>query len=383
MRIRWLAVVLMGASPVLADPPVDLPPLLTPGTQPPPAPPPSPTVGQYDHGYLYLPEQAPPPPPKPPEDARPLGKWWLNPSLELGFAARDTPLPTLQLRVPGLVGRPVVPLAGVTADSFRVGVELSGGWWCDEGQRNGVDLGFYLLGNTDRTVTGFAPGALVLFPDGSNGGAPQVVGFPEPVASTFYGTFPVTHSTWYASAEVNYRRGLVRDNFLRLDAVAGYRFGSVADELFVGESPTDGNDDYRRNRLTVTNQFHGGQVGFVGECGMNGWSVGGSAKVAIGSVTTCVAGRGLFAAPQVEGGAGFVPLGDRNLGSRFAVLPTLSATVGRQCGLHSRVFVGYSFQYLNNVTRLGDVLDPATVGGPARVGDFWVQAVKLGWEWRY
>ena len=123
-------------------------------------------------------------------------------------------------------------------------------------------------------------------------------------------------------------------------------------------------------------------TGWVGRADV--WSVSGSAKIALGAVSTSISESGLFTSPAVyTSGSGFAALAGRCVGSRFAVLPTLSATVGRKCGEHSRVFVGYSFQYLDNVVRLGDVLDPATNGGPGRVTDFTVQAVKLGWEWRY
>ena len=44
-------------------------------------------------------------------------------------------------------------------------------------------------------------------------------------------------------------------------------------------------------------------------------------------------------------------------------------------------FAGYSFQYLNRVSRLGDVLDPAATGVPLTT--FWVQSVNLGFELRY
>ena len=37
----------------------------------------------------------------------------------------------------------------------------------------------------------------------------------------------------------------------------------------------------------------------------------------------------------------------------------MNVQVGRQVGQHARVFVGYSFQYLSEVARLGDVLNPA------------------------
>jgi hypothetical protein len=59
----------------------------------------------------------------------------------------------------------------------------------------------------------------------------------------------------------------------------------------------------------------------------------------------------------------------------------MNVQVGRQLGQHARVFVGYSFQYMSEVARLGDVLNPATTG--ISYTDFWVQSLSLGFELRY
>ena len=59
----------------------------------------------------------------------------------------------------------------------------------------------------------------------------------------------------------------------------------------------------------------------------------------------------------------------------------MNVQVGRQVGQHARVFAGYSFQYLSEVARLGDVLNPAAT--TISYTDFWVQSLSLGFELRY
>ena len=111
------------------------------------------------------------------------------------------------------------------------------------------------------------------------------------------------------------------------------------------------------------NPFHGGQVGFAGEYRGDRWYVSGAAKVALGAVSPEICASGLFI--DAEGGnGGYTGLTALNAtsGSRFAVLPTMNVQLGRQVGEHARLFVGYSFQYLSQVARLGDVLNPAAPG---------------------
>lgn len=395
MRTPWLAVVLLSVSPLRADPPVDLPPLLTPSAPTPPAPPPTGPVGAYDHGYLYIPETAPPSPPPllPPERLRPLGEWWVNASFDFGWATRDTPLPTLRLRVPGVRNGPILPLDGVTQDSFRLGFDANAGMWIDRECWNGLDVGVRLLATGTQRVTGVAPGTLVLFP-ANTPASPQWISFPESVASSFAGTFTATHSSWFTTVDVNYRRSLVRQESFRLDALVGYRFASVADGLSL-DNPVPDSQEYnyvtgqydttpstvQMPGFVVTNSFHGGQVGFDGEVRAGYLTLGVAAKVAFGAVRTRLSETELFATPEVFTGSGFVPRATVPTAARYAVMPTLTTTLGWEVGRSSRLFVGYSFAHLNGVARLGDVLAPT--GGEARTTDFWAHAVRLGLEVRY
>jgi hypothetical protein len=276
----------------------------------------------------------------------------------------------------------MLPIGSSSAATFRVGMGLNAGVWLDRCQNRGLDAGFYFLGVETRTVQGNFPGGLVMFPDGPARGEPVVLRLPDPLIAVLTGTFPVTTSNWFATADVNYRRTLVCEDAYRLDALFGYRFGYVIDEVYLGDPRDNEDKDHRLNRLAVANQFHGGQVGLAGEYRFaDGWYVNGTAKAAFGAVFTDVTAGGLFPTPQVGTAAGFVStrVTDSN-SSRFAVLPSVGMAVGRQIGDRGRVFAGYSFQYLNGVSRLGDVLDPA---GSLRTTDFWVQSVGLGVELRF
>ena len=154
-----------------------------------------------------------------------------------------------------------------------------------------MDASFFTVSGGDTTINGFAPGMLVLFPDGA-GSAPQLIVFPPGIPIT--GVFPVTLSTWFIGADVNYRHNLHCGPCARLDLLAGYRFAYLEDELFLGEVPDGSNDDYLHNRIAVHNPFHGGQVGLAGEYRGERWYVSGAAKVAFGVVTPEVCATGLF-----------------------------------------------------------------------------------------
>lgn len=371
--------------------PTELPPLLTPPPASELTPRPQPTphrgrgpVGEYDHNHLYLPNDVPSS--KPPETCRPLGWWWVNPSLELAWLPSQSTLGTVRLRVPdgsgGTVPGPVVPAAGGTADNFQGGFGLSVGRFIGDAHVHAVEGSFYTVGS-DRTFDGFAPGMLVVFPQGSSRSTAQVFVFPPPMNGGVVGGFPVTVSTAFVGADVNYRRNVLCNPDARLDVLAGYRFAYLSEEVYLGDVPDPAHDNYKQNRALASNTFNGGQVGVAGEVRANKWYAGGAAKVAFGVVTGEVAATGYFVGAEGATTGGYrrlAALADSTQ-TRFAVLPTVNLTAGRQIREHARVFVGYTLQYLNRTARLGDVLDPNATGTPA--SDFWVQAMNLGLELRY
>jgi hypothetical protein len=373
---------LAPAAPDCLDQPTQYPPLLSPPAPDPPlAVVPRGPTGDYDHSLLYLPDYVPPPAP---EGCRPLGRWWVSPTLEFAWLPSKPAPGALQLRVPapsGGIPGPILPVGGRTAATSQSGFGLNLGVWLDKSNTRGIDASLFTLSGGDSTFTGFAPAMLLLFPKGTDRSAPRVFLFPA--GTPIVGLFPATLSTWFITADVNYRHNLYCDPNARLDLLAGYRYAFVQDELFLGDSPDGSHDDYRRNRLAVSNPFHGGQIGLAGEYRGERLFVSGAAKVAFGAVSPEVCATGMFRGAEGETADGFArltALRDTS-GSRFAVLPTLNVRVGTQVRDHARLFVGYSFHYLSQVARLGDALSPAATS--LAFTDFWVQSFNLGFDLRY
>jgi hypothetical protein len=277
---------------------------------------------------------------------------------------------------------PVLPTAGHSAGRFAAALNLALGHWFDEGQTRGVDASFFSRDayHTFDTVT---PNTLVVFSNGRGRGAARVIPFPDDVASGVVGTFPATFDTYFATVDVNYRQRLYCDEYYRLDAVVGYRYAFLGDELYLGDYADGGDSGYRQNRASVSNNFHGGQIGLAGEMRGGGWYVSGAAKIALGATRSEVCATGFFYGAEGRTGHDFQQL--RGLAPReetnFAVLPSFNVQLGRQVTRHIRVYTGYSFAYLSRVARLGDALAPTNT--TLRLTDFWVQSISLGAELRF
>ncbi|MBY0514528.1 MAG: BBP7 family outer membrane beta-barrel protein, partial [Gemmataceae bacterium] len=338
---------------------------------PPGALPPAPGPNlPYDPGYLYLPDRDPAPP-GPPEQ-RFLQRWWFDPSLEFAWTSTAPAPQTLKLRPPDVFGRTArlnVPLGGELTRPFQFGLGLSAGHWLGDGHQHAVDGSLFLSGN-NRTVGGFAPGTAVLFPDGPARSAPTILRLPGP-ADAFAMPFAATAETTYVSLDLNYRVGLLVAADWRVDALAGYRFAYLEDQVYLGEMPDSGTTAYAANRFRAVNTFHGGQVGLAASYRAPAWFTDGNVKLAYGGVTTTSTATGAMLDPQLHGAW----VGTT---TQAAFLPSLNVRVGVRVSDRGRAFVGYTFQYLSHVNRLGDVLG-CGCDGPA----FWVQSLGLGFELGY
>jgi Putative beta barrel porin-7 (BBP7) len=387
MRSRWwvaVAVVLCalartGAQPVPPAAPTELPPLVpVPKPDAPLAEVPRPgSMGEYDHGYLYLPERLPER--RVPSLCGPAGRWWVSPSLELAFASeRRAPG---NVRLAALVPGALVPIGERNPDSFVAALGLTAGRWFGEDNTRGVEAGLFVRDANDTFFAG-APGAVVLFSRGNNGrgngrGAPVAVALTNPNA---VGAFPVTLGTFFATAELNYRENLLCAPEYRLDAVAGYRFAYLGDELYIGDLP-DGDDAFRLNRAAVTNTFHGAQIGLAGEVrGARGWYAAGALKLAFGVTATEAEATGAFFGATAANGRALVGLTAARR-TDFAVMPVFNVQVGKYLTARTRVYGGYTFQYLSSAGRLGEALNPGATG--LRLTDFAVHALGFGADFRF
>ena len=409
MRTCWLVAIgiaLVGTSAGSAQPvpapvapqlpeipqvPDRLPPLL-PAPQPPgpppaevPRPPTAPVI-EYDPGYQYLPEQLP-------ERSRrhaledvcgPPGRWWVDAAADLSWASTRPAPDTVRLRIPdpttpgATLPGPRLPIGGLDAGQFAPAFSLSFGRWFGDSTTHGVDASFFIR-DMNTTFGGYAPDMLVSFPGGTGSSAPQVTAAPAGTVDHF----PATLGTFFVTADVNYRNKLFCSDYARLDGVVGYRYAYLGDELYLGDMPSGSSQAFRLNRAAVSNAFNGGQIGLAGEARAGKWYASGSAKIALGVMSTDVTDTGMFAGAQ-----GRTQDGYRRLNSlvptswnEFSAMPTVNLQVGRQVTKHARVFVGYSLYYLSRTGRLGDVLNPANTGLP--LTDFWVQTISLGAEVRF
>ncbi len=389
------ALVLTGRLPAQSTPtdpdrPTTLPPLLKPPADTAPAPPPLSAprgpLTDYDHYHLYLPRELPRAGPRPPETCRPLGRWWVNPALELAWLATPRAHGPVRLELATPAGsRPGLVLAtgGHTPDDFRPGFSLGVGRFLGDSHTHALDANFFFVSDGARTLDGFAPGLLVTFPAGSGRSAPRLLAVPPPLDRHLVGSFPATQASRFLTTDTNYRHTLFCTPTGRLDALTGYRFAHLQDELYLGEPHEPGRGEYRWNRLSASNPFHGGQVGLAGEYRGRKWYLGATATTAFGAVFPDVSATGLFVTAQGAEGNRFARLAALTAPNRawFAVLPSVSLATGRAFGEHLRVFTGYSFRYLSRASRLGEVVNPATTAVP--VDDFWVQSLSLGLELRY
>ncbi len=378
-----------------ADRPTELPPLLTPPpdapTPCPVCPPPDRPRTDYDPGYLYLPDANPAPAAAAPCPCQKSGRWWLAPTLELGG--------TKSAFVPALLRYGVADGSGVAAGRavyggnrvslpFRAGVGLSAGAWFDRCQTRGVDASFYHLQEGSAETSALSDGSPLLVPT-TTAGRPTFFPLAFPGVG---GRFRAEYETRYTAADVNYRRTLLCDGAVRLDALAGYRYAHVGEDLDLSLTQMRAlGTAAATDHVHAGNDFHGGQVGLAGAYRAGRWSADLTGKVAFGTTFTTTESRGAAAANGTALPIGFFSASNAGTrdGTHYAVLPSVNVALGRQVGEHARLFVGYSFQYLSTVTRAADVFDPRpdpSGTGPRReegTSDFWAQSFNLGMDWRY
>lgn len=392
-RLPILVLIFAGLPASAQERPSELPPLLPvpPTTVPPPGAPRN-SGDEYDPGYFYLPERAPEK--SRPNACGPEGRLWFAPALELAWTKSAAVPPLARL---GNATGPVVYGADRISSPMQAGFSLTSGIWMNEERTRGIDgTLFYLVGVGSNSL---------MFSDGNAIHLPTATGsFPlaEPNAG-YAGAYQVGLNTRFGFADVNYRNTLLCNSNARIDGLVGYMFSRLRDDYeLYGKRLGPGGEIVRfRDDAQAKNDFHGGQIGLVGEYRMDKWYIAGTGKIGFGVVYTTTNLEGKFRVNETVVPIGFYARPDVSgprSHSHYAVMPVLGLTVGRQLGDHCRVYLGYNFLYLNHVTRGPDVLDPTPAVNAAdpqtavastnprrdsTLSDFWVQSFSLGLELRY
>src|SRR5262249_21073378 len=237
-------------------------------------------------------------------------KWWVSGEYLLWWT-RSTHLPVLAATGPatGMVTGPgvqVIPppgvpiLSGSFGETLHGGARFGGGYWFGDNQCRGIDARLLFLFRNGTTFNANTNEFPVLGRPFFNANVPvgpsaDVIGFP----GVAIGSLAVTLENSLWGAEVNYRRNLLGGGpctpCARLDGIAGYRFLNFKEQLQITETGllTPGSPLLATGRApfaTATDQFraennfHGGQIGLVGEVRRGRWFVDGRASIAFGTV---------------------------------------------------------------------------------------------------
>lgn len=356
----------------------------------------------------------------------PAGCMWVNAEYLLWWA-KGGPLPPLVTASPagtpqnlaGVLGAPGTSIVfgnSDFADGVRSGFRVRAGFWIDECNMCGFDGGLWFLGPHDEThvLSCDAAHAMLARPFFNALTATQdseLVCFPNVLS----GTVTVQTRNDFYGADANFRTNLCCGCNFRFDALFGYRFMSLNEQINIDEDLTDINpsnttpDGTRiqvHDLFRAENRFHGAQVGFVSEFRHGKMFIETRGTVAMGPViqTATIAGSTEITTPgsPTTVSTGGLLAQTTNIGTvtrtRFAVAPEVGVNIGAQVTDHVRLYVGYSFLYWSNVVRPGNLIDlgvnpnllpPAQPGGPNRPAfqwnenSFWAQGITFGVQFRY
>jgi hypothetical protein len=150
----------------------------------------------------------------------------------------------------------------------------------------------------------------------------------------------------------------------RFDFLIGYRYLRLSDRLTIGEDLNSLRTPFGTFDLTdsfaASNDFHGAELGLLGEFDYGRWSLELLGRLALGGIhqQVSIAGQTIIDATPYAGG---LLAQQTNSGTRsrneFAVLPQLGATVGYRLTPRLQATVGYSFLYLSRVVRASEQID--------------------------
>ena len=308
---------------------------------------------------------------------------------------------------------------------WQSGFRFRAGMWFEDGT-SGVDFSYFALGQVEDSFVASSSGNPGLFRPffntALNAEDAQLVAFIDPVAGpVLAGAVAVHNESELMGLELNYRSGWSTGSMGgRIDALCGYRYLHLRDAISINSTLTTraaagaapaGTRIFSGDEFETENQFHGLQVGLVGEWQFGQMTFGLRGTVGAGVTMQSVDINGASGSVTPTGTTVTAPGGllalPTNIGtydqSRFSIASELGVTVGYQVMDNVRVFAGYNVLYWSNVVRAGEQLnrfvnpnfipDPTT-GTSARTGtpsplfrfrdeSFFAHGCMLGVEFRW
>ena len=340
--------------------------------------------------------------------------WWEKDS-QLPALVTTSPVGTNRDQA-GVLGEPGTSIlfGGDSVDADTVsGGRLTIGTWLDGCQTTG--LGVRLFALEDNTI-GFASDsdafpilARPFFNAFTEESDALLLGFPNELA----GNVQVELKTETSGAQAFVRQLFRSGCNYRLDLIYGYRYLQVKEWLGIDnalqftdpESGNFGTQIDQRDMFATENDYHGGELGLMGQSVDGPWTLDFLATVALGEMRERVSISGDTVTTPAGGSpvelVGGLLTQQSNIGtyeqSPFTVVPEASVTVGYYLTPSLNLSVGYTFLYVNNLVRTGRVVDTTVnltqqtgdLEGPARPefrfkeSDYWLQGINFGLNWRY
>ncbi len=263
----------------------------------------------------------------------------------------------------------------VNADG-RPGGRFTVGYWFGDGENLAVEDTFFFLGSNTQSFAGSSDTTGVLarpFFDTVTG-AQDIIYVALP--GTTSGSITIDATSKMVGNEVNLRRCLYSDCCHRIDALAGYRYLLLSENLAInsnsmftssppGSGIVVGTTVAASDNFLTRNNFNGGQLGLVSEYYRGRWTLELRGKIALGAVSQRVSINGSTDV-NVPGGGTTQSVGGllalpSNIGNynrnQFGVLPEFNVNLHYQVNPCWRVNVGYTIFALTNVVRPGDQID--------------------------
>ena len=295
----------------------------------------------------------------------------------------------------------------------RIGGRVTIGYWTDDCETAGADGNFWGLEDKGTHFRQSSNGNPILARPFFNTQTRQqdagLTAFPGFVT----GTIDIRTSSEVLGGEANLRHMVYKHCNRRVDAIAGYRFFRMDEDLTINDFNTSidpisnipvGTTFNINDAFSTENEFHGGQLGLLMQYKHDCWALNIGAKVALGNMLQRVniAGSTRIEVPgatAVDNEGGFLALGS-NSGefshSRFSVIPEFGINLAWNVSCLWTANIGYNFIYVTNVARPGDQIDlnidpnqfpPAISGNQPAFAfndtDVWIQGINIGLGCRF
>jgi hypothetical protein len=321
---------------------------------------------------------------------------------------------------PGALGQSGTQIlyGGAIDSEERSGGRFSAGCWFTEDHFLGLDASFFFLAQRSAPFSASSNGTPLLTEPFFDVFSGQAVAFGLATPGSRAATYTANVANRFWGTDTNLRTALLQDDFLQWTVLAGFRYLDLSEALDTHSAVLSVSSPPGARTVVIEtsqhfgtrNYFYGGQLGSEFTSVFGQLSVALSGKVALGATHEIADISGGSLVNNSKGGQIAIPVSEliypSNAGrySRdiFTVVPELGVNFGYDVTSWLRLTMGYTFLYMTNAIRPGDLIDTtlnvtqarAAAGlgqssGPLRpafsgnASDFWAHGLNVGLALHY